>query len=196
MDGARLALAATALGCTLREITTDLGVDVVAFGGTKLGMLLGEAVVFLNPQLAQQAHQSCPFWRKQAMQLASKMRFISAQFVALLEGDLWQRNACHALDMTKLLEKHLREALHLHPVMPVAANTVFIRLPKTVYEALQAEMPCYAWCKPVTHQGDEGFSGSETEVITRLMTSYATQPEEITWLVETLRRLLVSPANA
>ena len=89
IDGARLGNAAVALGCTFKEMTTDLGVDAVSFGGTKNGLMMGEAVVLLNPNI-------CPdfkYRRKQAMQLCSKMRFIAAQFDAYFENDLWRRNA-------------------------------------------------------------------------------------------------------
>ena len=88
LDGARLANAAASLGASLAELTTDAGVDVLSFGGTKNGLLLGDAVVFLRPELAE----GFEFTRKQGMQLASKMRFVSAQFEALLDGDLWLRN--------------------------------------------------------------------------------------------------------
>ena len=99
VDGARLANAAAALDLPLRALTTDAGVDVLSFGGTKNGLLLGDAVVFLRPELAR----DFLFIRKQSMQLASKMRFLAAQFDALLGGDLWRRNASHANAMARRL---------------------------------------------------------------------------------------------
>ena len=92
VDGARLANAAVALGCTFKEMTTDAGVDVVSFGGTKNGLMIGESVVFLNPELAKEYK----FRRKQGLQLCSKMRFLAVQFEAYLKGDLWRRNAEHS----------------------------------------------------------------------------------------------------
>src|SRR5579864_840897 len=105
MDGARIANAAVSLGLTLRQVTRDLGVDVLSFGGTKNGAMGAEAVVFF----AQGPTQDFLYRRKQAMQLASKMRFISAQFEALLGNDLWLQNARHANRMAKLLEKEIRK---------------------------------------------------------------------------------------
>src|SRR6185503_19100115 len=99
IDGARLANAAASMDMPLRALTTDLGVDVLSFGGTKNGLLLGDAVVFLRPELAE----TFLFTRKQLGQLASKMRFLSAQFDALLGGDLWQRNASRANAMARRL---------------------------------------------------------------------------------------------
>ncbi len=99
LDGARLANAAACLDVPLRALTTDAGVDVVSFGGTKNGLLLGEAVVFLDPELADDFE----YLRKQSLQLASKMRFVAAQFDALLRDDLWLRNAAHANAMAARL---------------------------------------------------------------------------------------------
>src|SRR6201987_2691364 len=103
MDGARIANAATALGQTLRQATRDLGVDILSFGGTKNGIMGGEAVLFFHPKLAA----DFLFLRKQAMQLASKMRFISVQLEALLTNHLWRTNAQHSNRMAKLLEKEI-----------------------------------------------------------------------------------------
>src|SRR6202042_482156 len=104
MDGARIANAAVSLGQTLRQATRDLGVDVLSFGGTKNGAMGAEAVVFFDRKLAQ----NFLYLRKQGMQLASKMRFISAQFEALFSDDLWRDNADHANCMAALLEKEIR----------------------------------------------------------------------------------------
>ena len=99
MDGARIANAAASLGLPLRAFTRDVGVDVLSFGGTKNGAMLGEAIVVLNPE----ASAGLTYLRKLNMQLSSKMRFVSAQLVALLEGDLWLRNASHSNAMAQRL---------------------------------------------------------------------------------------------
>jgi threonine aldolase len=145
VDGARLANAAAALGTGLGEITTEAGVDVVSFGGTKNGLLLGEAVVFLRPELAERFE----FRRKQLGQLASKMRFISAQLEALLEGDLWRRNAEHANAMAARLAAAVAGVDGVEVVHPVEANTVFPRLESGLAERLLErhgrEFPFYPW---------------------------------------------------
>ncbi|GAA3239170.1 low specificity L-threonine aldolase [Actinocorallia longicatena] len=139
VDGSRLANAAASLDLPLRAFTTDAGVDLLSFGGTKNGLMLGEAVVVLNPDLAP----SITYLRKTSMQLASKMRFVSAQFVALLEGDLWLRNARHANAMAARLAGAVRE--HVEIVRPVQANAVFAVLPKDVTERLQKRFRFYTW---------------------------------------------------
>ncbi|WP_026414616.1 threonine aldolase family protein [Actinomadura oligospora] len=133
MDGARLANAAVSLDVPLRAITTDVGVDVLSFGGTKNGMMLGEMVVVLN----QDAAHGSAYLRKSSMQLASKMRFLSAQFVALLDGDLWRRNARHANAMARLLAEQVRNIPGVEIVRPVDANAVFARLPERAAEHLR-----------------------------------------------------------
>ena len=105
MDGARIANAAATLGLGLREFTRDAGVDVLSFGGTKNGAMLGEAIVVLNPE----ASSGLTYLRKLNMQLSSKMRFLSAQFIALLEGDLWLRNATHSNAMAERLRTGIAE---------------------------------------------------------------------------------------
>jgi threonine aldolase len=120
LDGARLANAAASLGEPLRSLTTDAGVDVVSFGGTKNGLVFGEAVVFCAPELAEEF----AFTRKRLGQLASKMRFISAQLTALLEGDLWLENARHANEMAQ----RLASRLEVEVAYPVEANAVFARV--------------------------------------------------------------------
>ncbi len=141
MDGARVANAAVSLGVTLRAITTDAGVDVLSFGGTKNGLMGAEAVVFLSGvELADFV-----YLRKQGMQLASKMRFLSAQFVALLGGDLWQRNAAHANRMARLLAERLRGVSGITLTQPVQANGVFARVPPGHIPALQERAFFYVW---------------------------------------------------
>jgi threonine aldolase len=139
VDGARLANAAASLDVELREITTDIGADVVSFGGTKVGLLAGEAVVVLRPELAE----SLLYLRKQSMQLASKMRFVSAQLLALLEGDVWRRAAGHANAMASRLASGVGSVVEI--TQAVQANAVFAILPAEATEALQREFKFYVW---------------------------------------------------
>jgi threonine aldolase len=141
MDGARIANAAASLGVPLRALTTDAGVDVLSFGGTKNGLLLGEAVVVLNPD----AVRGVDYLRKSSMQLASKMRYVSAQLVALLDGDLWLRNASHANGMAARLESAARAVPGVEITQAVQANTVFARIPADVADRLRKRFPFYTW---------------------------------------------------
>ncbi len=145
VDGARLANAAAALGASFAELTTDAGVDAVSFGGTKNGLLFGEAVVFCRPALAE----SFLFTRKQLGQLASKMRFVAAQFEALLSGDLWLRSARHANEMAARLAAAVEAIDGVEVSHPVESNAVFARLPRAAIDRLLAELPgehpFYVW---------------------------------------------------
>ena len=126
VDGARIANAAASLGQTLRQATRDLGADVLSFGGTKNGILGGEAVVFFNRKLST----DFLYLRKQGMQLASKMRLIAVQFEALITDDLWLRSAQHANHMARLLEAELRRIPQVKIVWKVEANGVFAQIPR------------------------------------------------------------------
>jgi threonine aldolase len=141
VDGARLANAAVALDASLSASTTDLGVDVVSFGGTKNGLLLGEAVVFLREGIGGDV----AFLRKQSMQLASKMRFIAAQFEALLTDSLWQRPAAHANAMAARLASALAGVDGVRITQPVHANAVFAVIPPEATERLQERWHFYVW---------------------------------------------------
>jgi threonine aldolase len=141
VDGARLANAAATLNVPLREFTTDAGVDVLSFGGTKNGLMLGECIVVLDPD----AVHSIKYLRKAGMQLASKMRFISVQFEALLGTDLWLRNARHANDMAQRLYVAVKNLEGLQIPRPVEANQVFAVLPREVTERLQKRFRFYTW---------------------------------------------------
>ncbi|MEU1542998.1 low specificity L-threonine aldolase [Actinacidiphila glaucinigra] len=141
LDGSRIANAAATLGVPLRAFTTDAGVDVLSFGGTKNGLLLGECVVVLNPERVR----AMKHLRKLSMQLASKMRFVSVQFEALLAGDLWLRSAGHANAMARRLESAVRAVEGVTVVRPVQANAVFARLPREVSERLQKRYRFYFW---------------------------------------------------
>jgi threonine aldolase len=141
VDGARIANAAASLGVSLGATTSDVGVDVVSLGATKNGAMGAEAVVFLTPGLAD----AVPWVRKSSMQLASKHRYLAAQFVALLDGDLWRRNAEHANAMAARLAAAVRDLPGLRLTQQVQANAVFAELPAAAIPALQAEFPFYVW---------------------------------------------------
>jgi threonine aldolase len=145
VDGARLANAAASLDASLAELTTDAGVDVVSFGGTKNGLAVGDAVIFTRGELGERFE----FTRKQLGQLASKMRFISAQFEALLDGELWLSNARHANAMAARLAVAVAAIEGVEVTHPVQANAVFARLPRPaidrLLEELPGEHPFYVW---------------------------------------------------
>jgi len=163
MDGARICNAAAALGTSLREITRDAGVDVLSFGGTKNGLMLGEAAVFFNPELAADFR----YYRKQATQLASKMRFISVQFTALLEGNLWLENALHANRMAALLAELVRDIPGVKIVQPVESNAVFAAVPKEAIPTLMEHSYFYL------------TSSGTTISVARWMTSWKTTEEDV-----------------
>lgn len=141
MDGARIANAAVSLCLTLREATRDLGVDVLSFGGTKNGAMGAEAVVFFDKKLSR----DFLYLRKQGMQLASKMRFVSAQLDALLSNHLWQTNAEHANRMARLLEDEVRKIPQVKIVYKVEANGVFAKIPRAAIAKLQRRYFFYVW---------------------------------------------------
>jgi len=161
VDGARIANAAASLGQTLRQATRDLGVDVLSFGGTKNGILGGEAVVFFNRELSP----DFLYLRKQGMQLASKMRFIAAQFEALLTNDLWRRSAEHANDMARLLEAEVRKIPQVRVVWKVEANGVFAQVPRPAIAKIEERYFFYPWI--------------EEECIVRWMCSFDTTEDDV-----------------
>lgn len=171
MDGARLVNAAASLNCTLREITTDVGVDVLSFGGTKNGLMFGEAVIFLRPGLAQ----DFKFSRKQLLQLPSKTRFIAAQFLELLGTDLWRQNAQHCNQMARRLAEGLARSPFAELTQVTEANACFVRLPKALVSGLRKEIFFYVW--------------DESTFECRLMMSWDTQEEEIQRFLKTLDHL-------
>lgn len=184
MDGARLANAAVAMDCSFREMTTDLGVDCLSFGGTKNGLLMGESCVLLNPAL----DIDMKYRRKQMTQLCSKMRFMAAQFEAYLAAPdgvssvpLWKKNAAHSNAMAQLLNTQLQplsqsstQALKI--MYPVQVNSVFVQLPSEVWHALQKEYFFYDW--------------DESQNVVRWMCSFDTTEDDIHAFVATLKRLL------
>jgi threonine aldolase len=141
MDGARLANAAAALGLSLRALTTDVGVDIVSFGGTKNGCVGAEAVVFLDPGLAE----GFEYLRKQSLQLASKMRFVAVQLDALLTDDLWLRSAAQANAMAARLADRLSELDGVTLTQPVQTNAVFATLARRAIASLQEAYDFYVW---------------------------------------------------
>lgn len=141
LDGARIANAAASLDVPMRAFTNAVGVDVISYGGTKNGMLFGEAIVVLNPD----AVSHMKHLRKLSMQLASKMRFVSVQLEALLAKDLWLRNARHANAMAQRLAAGVRELDGVEILYPVQANAVFARLPQEVTRRLQERFRFYFW---------------------------------------------------
>jgi threonine aldolase len=169
VDGARLSNAAAALGVPLRAITTDAGVDVVSFGGTKNGMLLGEAAVFLRAGLGAEV----AFLRKQSMQLASKMRFIAAQFDALLADDLWRLTAEHSNAMARRLAAAVASIDGVEITQRVQANAVFAVLPPPATEELQKRWRFYVWDE---HAGE-----------VRWMCSWDTTEEDVDAFAEGVR---------
>ena len=171
MDGARISNAAVSLGQDFKTFTKDAGVDVLSFGGTKNGMMFGEAVLFFNPALAKQF----AYIRKQGMQLHSKMRFITAQFDALLSNDLWKRSASHANGMAKRLEHALRQIPQIKITQAVDGNGVFAIIPKEITEALQQEFFFYVW--------------NDRTNECRLMCSFDTTEKEVDQFVEKAKAL-------
>ena len=141
LDGARLANAAASLGQPLARFTTEAGVDILSLGGTKNGLLFGECVVVLSPGRVR----AIPYLRKLSMQLASKMRFVSVQFEALLSGDLWLRSASHANAMARRLERAVQGVDGVTVTQPVQSNAVFAVLPREVGERLQKRYRFYFW---------------------------------------------------
>ncbi len=171
VDGARISNAAAALGATPKACTKDLGVDILTFGGTKNGLMFGEAVLFFDAALHDGA---AAFSRKQTTQLASKMRYISAQFSALLEGDRWRSYAAHANAMTARLVERVGRMAAVRITQPVQTNAIFATLDRAAIEKLQAEF--FFYC----------FDEERPEV--RWMTHWATQPQDVDAFADALER--------
>jgi threonine aldolase len=172
VDGARIANAVAALGVNLRQATRDLGVDVLSFGATKNGALGAEAVVFFNPELAA----NFKFYRKQGMQLASKMRFISAQFEALFTNDLWLQNARRANRMAQLLKLEVSKIPHVKIIYGVEANGVFAQIPRKAIAKLQKRYFFYVW--------------NDAQSVVRWMCSWDTTADDVKQFAEFLRRVV------
>jgi len=174
MDGARISNAAAALGCEFYDITGGAGVDVLSFGGTKNGLMYGEAVVFFDKTLCT----DFKYRRKQGMQLTSKMRYIAAQFEAYLEGDLWRKNALHANRMAQKLYQAVSSIPGVEITQKVEANAVFAKIPSRLIPVLQEQYFFYVW--------DE----STSEV--RWMCSFDTEEADIEGFAKLLSSLMSS----
>lgn len=172
VDGARIANAAAGLGVKLKEITRDVGVDVLSFGGAKNGMMYGEAVVFFNKNLAK----DFKYTRKQGTHLPSKMRFISAQFGALLTNDLWRQNAQHANQMAQRLATELEKLPLIKITQKVEANGVFAIVPKKYVPLLQKRYFFYVWNEDISE--------------VRFMTSFDTTESDIADFVALVRKIV------
>jgi threonine aldolase len=179
LDGARLANAAAALDTDLHGSSAGLGIDVLSFGGTKNGLMLGEALCFFNSELHVRA---APFVQKQAMQLASKMRYIAAQFVALLTGDQWLQYATQANEMTRLLHERLRSIEGVRITRSVRCNAIFATLGRAAIETLQREYSFYI------------FDEALPEV--RWMTHWATTEQDVAAFADCVERATSKGAGA
>jgi threonine aldolase len=172
LDGARLSNACAALGVGLGAFGSEVGVDVLSFGGTKNGAMGAEAVVSFLPREAS----GLRFIRKQSMQLASKMRFIAAQFTALLADDLWRRNAEHANAMARRLADEVSRVEGVTVAFPVEANAVFATLPPAVTRALQEQFPFY--------------ESDVADGLVRWMASFDTTEEDVDAFVELVAEVM------
>ena len=172
MDGARLANAAASLNLPFSKFTSEAGVDMLSFGGTKNGLMAAESIIFFDEKLCTHFK----YIRKQGMQLASKMRYISAQFIAYLSDDLWKRNAQHANDMAQLLYKEVTNIPGIRITQRVESNGVFAIIPKHIIKPLQQEVFFYPW--------------NETTGEVRWMTSFDTTEQDILNFVSLLKKYL------
>lgn len=173
MDGARFANATASLGVSPRKIVEAAGLDILSLGGTKNGLMLGELVLVFNPEIAAEMK----FYRKQAMQLASKMRFISAQFLAYFENDLWLENATHANAMAKTLAEKLSDIENIVLCENVEANSVFVKIPRNAIEPLQKDYPFYVWDEEINE--------------VRWMCSFDTTEDEINRFVKRVKEVIL-----
>ena len=172
MDGARLANACAYLGCTLREVTVDAGVDILSFGGTKNGMMMGEAVISFRPEITE----NLPFVRKQSAQLASKLRYLSAQFIPYLENNLWLENARHANACALRLAEALKQFPQIQFTQKIESNQLFFILPPEIVAKLQEKYFFYMW--------------NEERSEARLVTSWDTTEEDIQSFIQTLHEIM------
>lgn len=175
MDGARIANAAVSLDLSFRQFTSDSGVDILSFGGTKNGMMFGEAICFLRPGMAE----DFKYIRKQGMQLASKMRFISSQYIAYFRNEVWKQCASHANQMAQLLYMKLKDIKEVSITQEVQANGVFIIIPAIIAEKLKEKYFFYTWKEKTSEY--------------RLMTSWDTEKEDINEFILLLKKELIHP---
>ena len=171
VDGARLANACDFLNCSMKQLTVDAGVDILSFGGTKNGMLQGEAVISFRPELSN----NLPYFRKQSAQSASKMRYLSAQFILYLTDDLWLSNARHANQQATKLVNILKQYPQVKFTQKPETNQLFFTLPKDIAQKLSSTYLFYYW--------------NEEQCEVRLVTSWDTTDEDIAGLDATLNTL-------
>ena len=170
MDGARIANAAVSLGKDLKSFTADCGVDILSFGGTKNGMLMGEAVISFREELSE----NLKYIRKQSAQLYSKMRYASCQFSAYFQDDLWKQNAKHANEMAQKLRKGILSIADFEFTQPTDANILLLKMPKHIIEELLKSHFFYIW--------------NEQENEIRLVTSWDTTEEDISIFLNNLEK--------
>jgi len=172
MDGARISNAAAALNCSLADASINAGVDVLSFGGTKNGLMFGEAIVFANAQLAE----NVKYIRKQSTQLHSKMRYVAAQFIGLLKENLWEENAKHANKMAQVLVQKIQDIKEIQITQKVESNGVFAIVPREIIQPLQEEFFFYMW--------------DENRCEVRWMTSFDTTKEDIVGFVDIMKAII------
>jgi len=174
MDGARLYNAALSLNCTFQQMTQEVGVDILSLGGTKIGLLFGEAIVFFNKKLSR----NLKYKQKQSMQLPSKMRFISAQFLRLLKDEIWKRSASHSNKMAQKLYNEVKGIPKIKITKPVQTNVVFATFPREWNTTLINHTPFYVWRE-------------ETNEV-RWMCSFDTTDKDIRDFVDILKKLAIN----
>ncbi len=174
MDGARIANASAYLNLPFHDFTTGAGVDILSFGGTKNGMMYGEAVCFLKPGLAN----DFKYIRKQGMQLASKMRYISAQYIAYFQDGLWRKNAQHSNSMALNLAEKIAKLKDIHITQPVQSNAVFAIIPEAIARKVSETYFFYSWNEQTSEY--------------RLMTSWDTSEEDIESFIKLLEHHLLN----
>lgn len=171
MDGARIANACAALNLSLKAMTVDCGIDVLSFGGTKNGLMMGECVIVFDESLKAEAR----FVRKQSAQLASKMRYLSCQFTAYLAGDLWLRNATHANAMAHKLYEALNRYPGVRFIQKAESNQLFLTMPRPIIDRMLQSYFFYFW----NEAADE----------IRLVTSFDTTEQDIEEFINLLHRV-------
>jgi threonine aldolase len=176
VDGARLANAAAAVGTSLAAVSTEAGADLVSFGATKNGLLFGEAVIVGARAARAGVADGLPYLRMQTLQLASKMRYLTAQFEAYLDGELWRRTATHANAMATRLAAAVDGIPGVEVTQPVQANGVFACLPREAIAPLQARYPFHVW--------------DERESVARWMCAWDTTPEDVDDFAAAIRQTL------
>lgn len=172
MDGARLANACAYLNCNMKELTVDAGVDILSFGGTKNGMMMGEAVISFRPEISE----NLQYYRKQSAQLASKMRYLSAQFIPYLENNLWLENARQANRQARRLETALKQYPEIRFTQKMESNQLFFIMPEAAARKLAEKYFFYFW--------------NEELCEVRLVTSWDTTDEDIMSLENTLKDIV------